>query len=483
MTASKRISAILLLSSLLLPACGASGEAETPVQQTAAAGTAAETAAGTEPETTDYYAGIRGAVDNADLGGYNFNFISYDDNGYWQIYLYVEEENGDVLNDAAYRRNLEVEELLNIKITQLRDGNSEGKFKNAIQAGSEDFDMLCFWAVGNYSGYISKNLVLDWKSLPYVDLSADWYNQTANDAYTIGGRQYFGVGDITFPVHQHFRLLMNKGLVTDLGLDLPYQLVHDGTWTFDKMLDYISSAYGDLNGNGQADDEDRYGLGTNHAYSAAFVWNAGELQVYSKENGFEFNLMSDRIQKIVDSIVSFRSNQNVYYNDNGHYDPFWAGNVMFLGYGSDPLLLRDKEVDIGYLVYPKYDDTQEQYYAWSSGGMMALPQSCSDVERTGLIVEALSAASNKYVKEAFIDKYIENKILRDEDSVTIYRMMRDRATYDLSFNIDPSNKLTNYGYYGYFMQKQTTDLASYYAKNESKIISKYQELYDAAVNG
>ena len=108
MTASKRISAILLLSSLLLPACGSSGETESPVQQTAAAGTAAETAAETEPETTDYYAGIREAVDNTDLGGYNFNFISYDDNGYWQIYLYVEEENGDVLNDAAYRRNLEV---------------------------------------------------------------------------------------------------------------------------------------------------------------------------------------------------------------------------------------------------------------------------------------------------------------------------------------------------------------------------------------
>ena len=95
----------------------------------------------------------------------------------------------------------------------------------------------------------------------------------------------------------------------------------------------------------------------------------------------------------------------------------------------------------------------------------------------------MSAASNKYVEEAFISKYIENKILRDEDSVAIYRMMRDRATYDLSFNIDPSNKLTNYGYYGYFMQKKTTDLASYYAKNESKIVSKYQELFDAAVNG
>ena len=95
----------------------------------------------------------------------------------------------------------------------------------------------------------------------------------------------------------------------------------------------------------------------------------------------------------------------------------------------------------------------------------------------------MSIASNKYVRDAFINKYIENKILRDEDSVTIYRMMRDRATYDLSFNIDPSNKLTNYGYYGYFMQKKTADLASYYAKNESKILTKYQELFEAAIGG
>ena len=485
MTSARRISAAALLSALLLSACGGAGGQQAPVQQTSAGGAGTQEQTETAAETeTDYYGGIREAADKADFGGGEFRFISYDDDGYWQIYLYVGEENGDVLNDAAYRRNLEVEEMLSVKISQLRDADSEGKFKKSVQSGSDDYDMLCFWAVGNFSGFISNNLVLDWKTLPHVDLSAPWYNQTANDAYTIGGRQYFGVGDITFPVHQHFRLLMNKSLVTDLGLELPYQAVRDGKWTFDMMLDYISAAYGDLNGDGAADAGDRYGLATNHAYSAAFVWNAGELQVYPEENGFRFNLNSDRIQRIVDSIVSLRDNPNVYYtNDNTHYDPFWAGNVMFLGYGSDPLLLRDKEVDIGYLAYPKYDEAQDDYYVWSDGGMMTLPKTCSDTARTGLIIEAMSAASNKYVKEAFISKYIENKILRDEDSVAIYRMMRDRATYDLSFNIDPSNKLTNYGYYGYFMQKKTTDLASYYAKNESKIVSKYQELFDAAVNG
>lgn len=56
---------------------------------------------------------------------------------------------------------------------------------------------------------MTEHLVYDWKSLPYVTLSNQWYNQTANDAYTVAERQYFAVSDLTFPVQQHFRILFN----------------------------------------------------------------------------------------------------------------------------------------------------------------------------------------------------------------------------------------------------------------------------------
>ena len=156
---------------------------------------------------------------------------------------------------------------------------------------------------------------------------------------------------------------------------------------------------------------------------------------------------------------------------------------MFGPYSGDPALLRDIETDFGYLPYPKYDETQKEYVVWSNGGMLAIPATASDIERTGAIVEALSAGSNKYIKEAFIEKYIENKVLRDEESVQIYRMMRDLATYDVSFNIDPSATISQYRYYKYFLDNNTANVASYYESVKTMVEENYAKLFATAMEG
>ena len=39
-----------------------------------------------------------------------------------------------------------------------------------------------------------------------------------------------------------------------------YQLVIDGDWTYDKLMEYCGKLYVDLNGDGQKDLSDRFGL-------------------------------------------------------------------------------------------------------------------------------------------------------------------------------------------------------------------------------
>ena len=110
---------------------------------------------------------------------------------------------------------------------------------------------------------------------------------------------------------------------------------------------------------------------------------------------------------------------------------------------SGVLLLHEIDAfDFGYLPYPKYDENQKDYIVWSAGGLLAIPNTASDISRTGAVVEALSAASTKYIKDAFVEKYIEGKVLRDEESVEIYRMMRDLATYDISYNRQLNQRTT-----------------------------------------
>lgn len=440
-----------------------------------------------EAVTTAVTTGIYDNIpEGSDFSGYEFNILRYG-NTNWDIFLDPEEVLGEILSDAAFERNKEVEELLNITISEIREEKYEDKFKQAVKAGDgEAYDLVCFWSPGDFSGYITENLVFDWTQLPSVDLRAPWYNQNANDTFNIADKQYFAVSDLTFPVHQHFRILFNKDMVESLGLDMPYEAVHNGEWTFDLMMQYIKGIYSDVNGDGKADTGDRYGMVTNAAYSAVFPINSGEMHVISGDDGFEFNLYSDRIVSIVDAIKGFTNDPDIYYTsktDNHQFEIFEAGNALFEPYGSDPQRLRSIEnFDFGYLPYPKFDDSQEDYIVWSAGGLMAVPISLTDEERSGTVIEALSAASYKYVRDAFVEKYVEGKVLRDEDSVKIYRMMRDNAVYDLSYNVDPSGELAKYKYYSTFMNNTSINPSSYWESKKSQIVTSFEKLFELANN-
>jgi len=477
-----RISAsmLLLLGALLLAACGS--KTSDPAVRPQDSGAGEDTAAVTQEPGEDVYTAIRAKLDEGiDYGGAAFNVISYKADS-WNIYIDPEGEVGETLNDAAYRRNTEVEELLGIEIVGIYEDDYVGKFRNAVLAADSAYDLICFWSPGDFSGMITDQIVYNWNNLPYVDLNADWYNKTANEAYSIDGKQFFAVSDFTYPVHQHFRILYNKELYASLQYDTtPYDAVFDGTWTFDLMLEYCRGIYSDLDGDGKAGLGDRYGIVLNNAFCSMFPLSGGELPVSCGEDGFVFNLFSDRIVDMVGDIVALGSNPDAYLNragGNTQYEIFEAGNALFEPYASDPLLLRDLEFDFGYLPYPKYDEQQTDYVIISAGGLMAIPNSLTDPQRTGIIVEALSAASHKYVADAFVEQYIENKILRDEESQKIYRMMRSLATYDLSYNIDPSKKLADYAYYSYYMQKKDANVASYYEKIIKTVEKKYQSMYE-----
>ena len=80
-----------------------------------------------------------GVPEGTDFGGWNFNALVYTNaNWGWDEIIY-EELTGESLNDAFYNRNLLVESLLNITITQTaRDaGALPGLFKNSVTAGDQ----------------------------------------------------------------------------------------------------------------------------------------------------------------------------------------------------------------------------------------------------------------------------------------------------------------------------------------------------------
>ena len=466
--------AALLLAAVPLSACG--NAENTPDMPT---GAVSETVSADTEETVtepDYYDGL----ENLDCGGYRFRILSYLGDS-WPLYLSSDGENGELLNDAAFRRNLEISELLNCGIEAVYDKEYEKLFQNAVHAGDDSAcDLVCFFSPGARASYISENYVYDWKSVPHLRLNAPWYVQDANETFTVAGKQYFAVSDITFAGQQFASILCNLRMLESYDLPSPYTLVEEGTWTLDALHTLTSGVYADLNGNGKKDIGDQFGLVGHSNVFGRFIFCAGEPEVYGQASGFALNLYSDKITALVDRLRGMQAEDDICVDDAKSFEKFTDQTTLFALYASDPAKLRDLTFDYGYLPFPKYDEAQKNYITEAAGGHMAIPVTASDIDRTGVIVEAMSAASRKYMSEAFIESYIENKVLRDEGSVSCYRLMRETSRYNLSYNIDPTGSLASHIFYSKLWQKPSLMLASQYESQKDAFQKAYDKLFAAA---
>lgn len=101
---SKKLMTLLLLSALLLgTACGNGG---TPTD------TDNQTSSGDQPEESTSSLSYIDKLETKDFGGYEFNICT---EGAFDNF-YVEEADGDVINDSVFKRNSEVEQRYNIKL-------------------------------------------------------------------------------------------------------------------------------------------------------------------------------------------------------------------------------------------------------------------------------------------------------------------------------------------------------------------------------
>ncbi|MCL2517502.1 MAG: hypothetical protein FWF15_02950 [Oscillospiraceae bacterium] len=442
------------------------------------------TAADISEETTElnYYRNIPAGTN---FDGYTFNILQYN-HTQWIIYTEIDEFNGEVLNDAAYTRNLEVCGMLGIEINVMKNSNVISAMNKSNAAGDNAYDLVIPWIADAVPSAMVDNQLYVWNKIPVIELKAPWYNQSANDVFNVNGKQYLAVSSLTYTIQQHLRYLFNKELFVDLGLDYPYQLVYDGKWTYDALYKYVHDSYADLNGDGVKDKDDRFGLSGFEVEIAYSIINWGEFAVYMGNDGFTLNIFSERISTMIDKLRAMVFS-NDYLSDSkapSGTRNFFNGNVLIAGYSSDPALLRDIEFDFGYLPFPKYDELQQDYITRSNGGFMAVPISKpeSELERLGTIIEAMSASSYKYVNDAFVRHYMEGKVLRDEDSVNMYRICRRTETYNRAYFFDTTEVIRNLAYYTEFLTNSSLSMASQYEKNAAKIEQALQNIYESIIN-
>ena len=261
-----RLLALLLVLCLLVPlaGCGEKQPAEKPAGTNASDASAPDSEAQPEEaeETSPYL--NDDLPEDLSFGGAAVNVFGW--SGPAKPEFFVDEPNGDVVNDAIYSRNLTVEERLDVKLSyQLEPGNSTYMndwmrlLSASITAGAGAYDIAGGYSMAGAS-MASGGYYINLKTVEHLSFDKPWWPSSLLEEATCAGRLYFCSGDISaYYLYNMYCNVFNKKLITDFSLEDPYELVLSGEWTLDKLFAMTSGIFVDEDGNGQKDIMDLYG--------------------------------------------------------------------------------------------------------------------------------------------------------------------------------------------------------------------------------
>ena len=132
--------------------------------------------------------------------------------------------------------------------------------KKQVLAGTDDYHISTA-RIQSLTGVIQSGYLCNLYNIPNIDLTKPWYDQACiTDATLYNTLFYVTSSMLILDDDSTGAIVFNKKLITDFGLDNPYDLVLNGTWTLDKLSEMAEVTASDLDGDGEATLADRFGL-------------------------------------------------------------------------------------------------------------------------------------------------------------------------------------------------------------------------------
>lgn len=431
-------------------------------------------------------------LERKDYGGRDFR-ISV--NKKYEDEMWVEEENGDVCNDAVYNRNLKVEDYLNVKIKTVPSENETVQVSDIsknLMAGDDVYDLTAVytWLAG---GPALQGFYYSWKNVPVVDFSKEWWITDANEAFNINGNQFVAVGDLSITtLLLSYAVFFNQRIAEANQFPDLYQTVLDGKWTIDTLIDLSKDMYQDINGDGKTDEGDSYGFAADKVTNLDAWTTAFDIPLTKKDDKGSPAACIDlgKTQTAIEKVYSLYYDTKTYLASGGGEEikVFADGNTAFLTtwINNSFSTLRAMKDDYGILPYPKFDENQKNYYSNSMDNysLLSVPKTVQDTEFVGRVTEALTRENHFSVVPAYYDVALTSKYARDEQSVAMLDIIMNGRMYD--FSILHSGELANLPYlFRNMIRDKKTNIASEYAKIETSVnegLKKLTEEYAALGN-
>ena len=440
---------------------------------------------------------IKDNLPEKDYGGADFTILYRNE---WAYEMLAEEQNGEAINDAIFKRNSTVEDRFNINLNLVGlPGNYNSKdfmsaVSNSVLAGDSEYDMIMGYQA-NMITPAMEGYFLNVYDIPHIDESAPWWSEKCNSSITFNDKLYMTTGDIALTLwNGMYVYYFNKKLAEEYKIPDMYQLVKDGKWTIDKLAELSSGISGDINGDTVYDDNDMYGFLTssNNHMRAYMVSCQTPITNLNDEGLMEACLNTERTQDMLDKLLALHYTESTYKNNKALEEPkneaepviFTSDRALFMsGYLYNAQLMRNMDTDFGIIPYPKLDETQAEYSTTShnSLSMCCFPVTIKDPEMSGIIAEALCAESYRNVVPEFYEISLKAKGARDEESGEMIDLIRESLTFDFGWvHSVPMGSISTI--IQDLINSNAPNFASKWAEKEATVLAGLEKINNAYAN-
>ena len=352
-----------------------------------------------------------------------------------------------VLNESLKLRTDAVEQILGIKIEEMRvhdtGGRPGGGMAKAIREGNmsatTDYQVVvpCLYDGAMLS---TEEMFYNLYDISGLQMNAPWWNQEFNESMTYAGQLYFAIGDIgivnkssTAALYVNLDLWNKNGVSDKLGGN-PYELVRDGKWTVDTVFEAASLISKDLDNSNTIDYKDEFGWGGQLDDMWSIFYASGERIASADKDGYPtLTMYNERSAKLMEKMQEFVQDKKCYVSANDFFgvvewpsvlvqEAFTSGRALFYnGNVGTVIELGVMEQHFGMVPVPKADETQDTYYSlvnpWSST-CFAIPTCVpeSDLTMVADVLNAMGAGSLNIVSPNY-KEILEYMKIRDDDSV------------------------------------------------------------------
>lgn len=408
-------------------------------------------AAGETPAKADAADDLSPNIPAADYSGYDFRVYTTDiqknETAYHEIYS--EEENGEPVNDAVYRRNSVISDKYNISISGLFYGLFDyANFIKAVTANEDAYDIV-MPNIASAMNFAASGYLQEIDKFPYMDFSKPWWLENSVTETSILKKSFLAVGDINLASYESTPVIFfNKKMAEAYEIKGLYSIVDTGNWTYDKMLEYCTSVGTDLDGNGVLDGNDSYGLALN-SFSVFTMTYGGDFRIITKDKDDvpQISFSEGFVSFLQRHIGEVASNESILNGDtiaDGDIlkgveirkTAFQENRVLFYNEMlTMATMLRGMETDFGVLPMPKSSENQDRYYSFfhkTNSSTVTVPVTNTDPDRTGRITEDLLYQSYLLVRPAYFNTTVANKLMRDEDSERMLDLILGNIIFDVA---------------------------------------------------